>query len=345
MALPGIHNQRRRSLSSTDRAESLHGFLCKRMTKSDLRHTVDAFAQGARRAREAGLDGVKLHGANGYLITQFLSSGINDRDDAYGGPLSNRARFLLDSIRAIRAEVGDDYHLQVKISAVDHNNVIPWEGKGNSLKDTIRVCRWCEAAGVDAIHVSMGSLFPHPLNPPGDFDFETVIATYDAMIYAGVNTFRNYLIFRYRVLRPIFRWIWFRMKHALPGRGRGSGHDSGHQGGVFVPVICTGGFQDAAQVRRYLADGWFDDVSMARPLIANPDLPLVWAQGRDLPERPCTFCSKCYADAPKNLLGCYELDRFDGDWDRMVAEIHKIYETKPVLQIPEYLGLAGGVAP
>ena len=57
---------------------------------------------GARRAREAGLDGVELHACNGYLFTQFLSSAINDRDDEYGGSLENRARFLLEVIRAIR---------------------------------------------------------------------------------------------------------------------------------------------------------------------------------------------------------------------------------------------------
>ena len=65
---------------------------------------VEAFAEGARRAREAGLDGVELHGANGYLITQFLSSAINDRKDEYGGSLENRARFLLEIVRAIRAQ-------------------------------------------------------------------------------------------------------------------------------------------------------------------------------------------------------------------------------------------------
>ena len=192
------------------------------MTETEIARTVDAFAQGARRARAAGLDGVELHAANGYLITQFLSSGINDRKDRYGGSLHNRARFLLDIIRAIRAEVGDDFHLQVKISAVEHNNVIPWEGKGNTLADSIEVCKWCETAGVDAIHVSMGSLFPHPLNPPGDFDFNTIAATYDTMIYGGVHTFRNYLLFRWHVLRPIFRWLWFRMKKHYPVEGVGA---------------------------------------------------------------------------------------------------------------------------
>ncbi len=123
MDVPGVHNQNRRTLSSTSKKESLHGFLCDAMSTADIDRTVDAFAQGARRAKQAGLDGVELHGANGYLITQFLSSGINDRKDSYGGSLENRARFLLEIIQAIRAEVGDKFHLQLKISAVDHNKV------------------------------------------------------------------------------------------------------------------------------------------------------------------------------------------------------------------------------
>src|SRR4051794_16825049 len=83
------------SISSTDKPDPLHGFTCRRMTTADIRETVEQFAQGARRAREAGLDGVELHSANGYLFTQFLSSGINDRTDEYGGVLGKRARFPL----------------------------------------------------------------------------------------------------------------------------------------------------------------------------------------------------------------------------------------------------------
>src|SRR5215208_7618090 len=110
--------------SSTDDPDPLHGFECDRMTIADIKEVVAAFAEGARRAREAGLDGVELHGANGYLITQFLSSAINDRKDEYGGSLENRARFVLDIVKAIRSRVGSDFHLQMKISATDHNNVL-----------------------------------------------------------------------------------------------------------------------------------------------------------------------------------------------------------------------------
>src|SRR5262245_28825479 len=144
-------------LSSTDKSDPLHGFECQRMTTADIKETVNAFAEGARRAREAKLDGVELHGANGYLITQFLSSAINDREDEYGGSLQNRARFVIEIVKAIRAKVGSDFHLQMKISAVDHNNALAFlkfEGAGNVLSDSIQVCQWLVEAGVDSIHVS-----------------------------------------------------------------------------------------------------------------------------------------------------------------------------------------------
>src|SRR5215217_1655897 len=132
-------------LSSTDKDDPTHGFKCERMTVAQIQETVKAFAEGARRAREAGLDGVELHGANGYLITQFLSSAINDRKDEYGGSLENRARFVLEIVRAIRHRVGTDFHLQMKISVQDHNDAVAFFGKGpsgNTKDESIRVCQW-----------------------------------------------------------------------------------------------------------------------------------------------------------------------------------------------------------
>jgi len=332
--VPGVHNYTRPALSSTSRKESLHGILCRAMSLPEIHHTIKAFARGAWRAREAGLDGVELHAANGYLFTQFLSSGINDRKDEYGGSLANRARFLLDVIQAIRAEVGGGYHLQVKISAVDHNNVIPWEKKGNTLQDSIEVARWCEAAGADAIHVSTGSLFPHPLNPPGDFSFETIAATYDVAISSGVDTFRNFLLFRYPVLRPIFRWLWFRMKRGRPVEGVGLDEARAIKAAVKIPVISTGGWQSAAKIRDAINSGDCDGVAIARSLIANPDLLRFWAAGDDQPPRPCTYCNRCLLNAPKNPLGCYEPLRFP-DHETMVEQLMTIYNTHPELRVPQ----------
>lgn len=334
MDIPGVHNYTRRALSSTSRKETLHGILCRAMSLPEIHHTINAFARGAWRAREAGLDGVELHAANGYLFTQFLSSGINDRTDEYGGSLANRARFLLDVIQAIRAEVGGGFHLQVKISAVDHNNVIPWEGKGNTLQESVEVARWCEAAGADAIHVSTGSLFPHPLNPPGDFSFETMASTYDVAISSGVSTLRNYYLFRYPVLRPIFRWLWFRMKRGRPVEGVGLDEARAIKAAVKIPVISTGGWQSAAKIRDAINSGDCDGVAIARSLVANPDLLRFWAAGDDLPPRPCTYCNRCLLNAPKNPLGCYEPLRFP-DHETMVEQLMTVYNTHPELRVPE----------
>ena len=129
---------------------------------------MQAFAEGARRAREAGLDGVELHGANGYLITQFLSSAINDRKDEYGGSLENRARFVLEIVQAIRARVG------TRLPPADEDQRAPStttrcspleKPRATRVEDSVQVCQWLEEAGVDAIHVSTGSSFPHPEEP------------------------------------------------------------------------------------------------------------------------------------------------------------------------------------
>jgi len=328
-----VHNYARPTLSSTSKKESLHGFLCRAMTIAEIHYTIDAFAKGAWRAREAGLDGVELHAANGYLFTQFLSSGINDRTDDYGGSLTNRARFLLDVISAIRAEVGSKFHLQVKISAVDRNNVVPWEKKGNTLSESVQIAKWCEAAGADALHVSTGSLFPHPLNPPGGFSFETIAATYDAMISSGTSTLRNYFLFRYPILRPIFHWAWFRMKRGRPVEGVGEDDARAIKAAVKIPVISTGGWQTASKIRDAINSGACDGVSIARSLIANPNLPKFWAAGDDLPPSPCTYCNRCLLNAPKNPMGCYEPLRF-ANHAAMVEQLMTIYNTHPTLQVP-----------
>ena len=215
------------------------------------RRRSQAFAEGARRAREAGLDGVELHGANGYLITQFLSSAINDRKDEYGGSLENRARFVLEIVRAIRARVGDDFHLQMKISASEHNDAVAFFGKGpsgNTLGGLRAGLPWLVEAGVDAIHVSVGSFFPHPRNPAGvDLPVEDLAKTYDALISGGESAFRNYLLFRN--LPELARRQW---NEAAPPPDEIEGQNLPDarlvKAAVSVPVICTGGFQTASVI-------------------------------------------------------------------------------------------------
>jgi 2,4-dienoyl-CoA reductase-like NADH-dependent reductase (Old Yellow Enzyme family) len=323
--IAGVENSFNKGLSSTNSTDSFHGLLCQAMTRDEIKMVIQQFADGARRAREAGLDGVELHACNGYLINQFLSSGINDRKDEYGGSLENRARFLLEIMKAVRREVGDDFHFQVKISAVDHNNALAfWEKKGNTLEESIQVCKWVEAAGVDALHVSYGSTFPHPWNPPGTFPIEHAARTYGGMIPSGIYAFRNFLLFRYRLLRPIFNFLWSR---TVPDQVEGINADEAQEvkKNVNVPVLVTGGFQTASFIRKCISEGMCDGVAIARPLVANNDLVKMYAAGKDLPDKPCTYCNKCAVHALSDPLGCYELSRYDGDYDRMIKEIMTVF--------------------
>jgi 2,4-dienoyl-CoA reductase (NADPH2) len=292
---------------------------------------VAAFAEGARRAREAGLDGVELHGANGYLITQFLSSGINDRRDEYGGSLENRARFVLEVVRAIRARVGDDFHLQMKISAVDYNNaLLKFEKPGNTLEDSVQVCRWLVEAGVDAIHVSTGSSFPHPKNPAGiDLPMDILADTYDTLGSSGTNTIRNLLLFQNPLTARLFRHQW--VEAGVPAdriEGSNLGDSRAIKEAVTVPVICTGGFQTASVIREAITSGSCDAISAARPLVANNDLVQHFKAGLDRAPKPCTYCNKCLAHVVEHPLGCYEEKRFDSR-EEMLAQIMSVFSPAP----------------
>jgi 2,4-dienoyl-CoA reductase (NADPH2) len=330
----GVENLYKRGLSSTSRKDFFHGLLCQAMTKEEINQTVQQFAEGARRAREAGLDGVELHGANGYLITQFLSSGINDRTDEYGGSVANRARFVLEVVRAIRQKVGRDFHVQMKINGVDHNNwLYPWRKKGNSLEEAVEICKLLEdgGAGVDAFHVSSGSTFPHPRNPAGDFPLSAARRWYENLLAQGVRTHMNYAIFNNRLLAPLFRWYWvYRRGPVIEGINAAYAREI--KKNVNVPVLCTGGFQHAAAIAQVIRDGWCDAVSIGRPLIANNDLPeILKRQDGPDPGKECTYCNKCLVNDLANPLGCYELSRYDGAdfeerYDDMMASVMSVFD-------------------
>jgi len=316
-------------LSSTGKREPLNGFECQAMTTADIRDTVNAFAEGARRAREAGLDGVELHGANGYLITQFLSSAINDRKDEYGGSLQNRARFVIEIVKAIRAKVGNDFHLQMKISATEYNDALIFlklEGSGNTVADSVQVCKWLVDAGVDSIHVSTGSSFPHPRNPAGaDLPVDVLANTFEQLASSGTHTFRNLLFFHGDVTGQIFKKEWLAAGVSADRiEGLNLPDARAIKAAVPVPVLCTGGFQTASVIRDAITRGDCDAVSMARPLVANNDLVHQFAAGRDRAERPCTYCNKCLVHVVEHPIGCYEESRFNSR-DEMIAEVMSVF--------------------
>jgi len=119
------------------------------LTHEDIRTLVQAFAAGASRAKEAGCDAVEVHGGHGYVPSSFLSPKTNKRTDEYGGSLENRARLLLEILGAVRAAVGPDFPVIVKIDSRE----VGRDG-GITLDHAKVTARWIEEAGADAITVS-----------------------------------------------------------------------------------------------------------------------------------------------------------------------------------------------
>ena len=130
------------------------------MGKAEIDRTIQAFADGAWRAREAGLDGVELHSSNGYLFSQFLSSGINDRTDAYGGSLENRARYHLEAIDAVREVWPERFPLTMRLGSDDLNP------KGTQFEDSITAVGWMKQHGLDLADLSLGINTDEMTAPP-----------------------------------------------------------------------------------------------------------------------------------------------------------------------------------
>jgi 2,4-dienoyl-CoA reductase-like NADH-dependent reductase (Old Yellow Enzyme family) len=122
------------------------------LDRDGIADVVDAFADAAARAIDAGFDLLELHAAHGYLLHQFLSPLSNTRTDEFGGSLENRARLLLDVVRGVRAAIGDDVPLLVRFSATD------WTEGGWDQEQTAIVADWARLAGADLFDVSSGGL-------------------------------------------------------------------------------------------------------------------------------------------------------------------------------------------
>ena len=131
--------------------ESRGEIQCKEMTEEEIHRVVAQFAEAARRAKTAAFDAIQIHAAHGYLLSEFLSPFFNKRTDAYGGPVSNRATFLLEVVHAVRHEVGNRFPVLVKLNSQDF-----LEG-GFTVEDMLEVASLLENAAVDAIEMSGGN--------------------------------------------------------------------------------------------------------------------------------------------------------------------------------------------
>lgn len=131
------------------------------LDEAGIERILCRFAAATRRAADAGFDAVEIHGAHGYLVSQFLSPLANRREDRWGGPLENRARFLLEVVRRMRAEAGSRLAVSCRLGVADGG------AGGLTLDEGIRVAQSLEQAGVPFLHVSSGIGSPPALAPAG----------------------------------------------------------------------------------------------------------------------------------------------------------------------------------
>ena len=150
-------------------------------TFEDIARVQNDFVEAAQRALKAGFAGVEIHGANGYLFTQFLAPQLNTRSDEYGGDLVGRVRFLREVVQAVRASVPDDFIVGVRISPVD-----AWAQRGLILRDGLQVGQWMCEDGVDYVHLSLSKVAGVPRYEP---DEEIVLKAFRAALPKEVPIF------------------------------------------------------------------------------------------------------------------------------------------------------------
>lgn len=218
------------------------------LTVPEIDEIVTAFGRAAALCEQAGLDGVQVHAAHGYLLAQFLSPHVNRRADGWGGDLTGRARALLEAVRAARSTTGGGFSVSVKLNSSDFRH------GGFTEDDAEQVVRLLVEEGVDLIEVSGGTyenpaLFGIDIDEPGGLGPDGVPADAKQAYFAGFAQ---------------------RARSAAAG----------------VPVMLTGGIRTRAAMEALLEGGAVDLIGLGRPVAVDPDLPrtlLAGGDGRPLP--------------------------------------------------------------
>lgn len=206
------------------------------LTGPEIEDVIGRFAHVAAVARDTGFTGVQIHGAHGYLISEFLSPDVNTRTDEWGGSLENRARLLLEVVRAVRRAVGTDFPVSVKLNSAD------FQRGGFSHEDSIRVATWLDAEGLDLLEISGGT-----------YEQPRLVGLDDMTLHPEKAEVRRE--------STIAREAYF-LEYAKDIRAA-----------VKMPLMVTGGFRTVAGMNAALGSGTMDVVGIARPLCVDPAIP------------------------------------------------------------------------
>jgi len=275
--------------------ESLRFGYRERVTDMQLPHVRDLprvlpgiFADAARRAREAGFDGVELHYAHAYTMAGFLSA-LNNREDDYGGPGENRVRLPLEVYRAVRQSVGDDYVVGVRFLG---DEVI---AGGNRIDDAVYFGVEFARVGSDYLSISKGGKFEDAERP------KVGQAVYP---YTGQSGYECMPTTLSDARGPFGRAVPLvaAIKHAV------------NAAGFKTPIVATGGITTFEQAEAILRRGEADIVGMARQALADPDWFIKVKLGCGDEVRRCTYTNYCEAhDQAHRQVTCKLWDRKELD--------------------------------
>ena len=204
------------------------------MTEAEILDVIDRFETAVRTVRAAGFTGVQIHAAHGYLISQFLNPIVNQRTDAWGGSLENRARLLLEIVRRTRQVVGPDCPVSVKLNSSD------FQAGGFTNAECAQVVTWLGEIGIDLLELSGGSWEQPSLIGMTFHEDQGVDAPKES-----TKKREAYFIDYAARIRQI----------------------------ATMPVMVTGGFRSVAAMNGALAAGELDMVGLARPMVADPECP------------------------------------------------------------------------
>ena len=206
------------------------------MTGEEIDDVITRFAHTAKVARDTGFTGVQIHAAHGYLLSEFLSPDVNARTDEWGGSLENRARLLLAVVRAVRAAVGPDFPVAVKLNSAD------FQRGGFTHEDSLKVASWLNDASVDLLEVSGGT-----------YEQPRMIGADDMTLTPEKSETRR----ESTVAREAYFLDYARDIREV----------------TTMPLMVTGGFRTRAGMDVALQSGEMDMVGIGRPLCVEPDLP------------------------------------------------------------------------
>jgi 2,4-dienoyl-CoA reductase-like NADH-dependent reductase (Old Yellow Enzyme family) len=249
------------------------------LDEPSIQRIIRAFGDSALRARDAGFDGVQIHGAHGYLIHQFLSPWTNQRRDAWG----EKDLFLLEVIDRVRRACGPAFSVWVKLSGEEDRT------PGIRTEDTVRTSKRLQEAGVDLIEISYGTMEIALNIIRGDCPVNEILR---------VNPLFSHLP---PVLRPFWKVLigplhLRRLKRFTPLYNLAAA--AYVKEALSVPVAVVGGIRTLDHATQCLSRHGMDAVGLCRPLIKEPDLPSRWRRGLTT-ESTCTNCNLCtvYCDS------------------------------------------------